>query len=187
MEFEADHRSITWAIKVNWPHWLGTLTTCKDNSSTLPFLERKASSGTRTYWICAAHLLRIDCSYCWIAGSKFNYYNYVFNYLLNPHFFTYISNTLCSALFASSIGKLKRFSQLIVFPYEMSKSYNRHKSDTFHDKPRSGTVYLTESVYSPVILGLVTRHNSTILIIYVRLLRTIKSKWYYKGRYAWPK
>ena len=85
---------------------------------------------------------------------------------------------------STPIGKLKRFSQSIVFPYEMSKSYNRHKSDTFHDKPRSGTVYLTESVYSPVIPGLVTRHNSTILIIYVRLLRTIKSKWYYKGRYA---
>ena len=33
----------------------------------------------------------------------------------------------------------------------------RHKSDTFHDKSRSGTVYLTESVHSAVIPGLVTR------------------------------
>ena len=82
------------------------------------------------------------------------------------------------------IGKLKQFSQLIVFPCKMSKSYNRHKSDTFHDKPRSGMVYLTESVYSPVIPGLVTRHNNTILIIDVRLLKTVKSKWYYKGHYA---
>ena len=100
---------------MNWPHWLGTLHCCSF------WRGRPAVAQEHTgFEFCAAHLLWIDHSYCWIAGGKFSYHNYVFNYSLNPHFFPYISNTLCSALFASSgsgqahTSSLKTFQHLLI-------------------------------------------------------------------------